>query len=276
MAIGLALLAAVLYGSGDFLGGLANRATPLLSVLLISQGVGLVGMLIVAAIVGGTASGGDLALGGLAGIAGVAGVGMLYRGLASGAMSTVAPITGVVAVVVPVAAGVGGGERPAAPQYVGIALAVAAVALLSAGGSAGVRLRGDTLLLAIGAGLALGVFYVAMAKTSAAANLWPLAAARGASVIGLVLVAAFARHTPRFGATRSAVILGAGVCDVSANAVYLLAVHHGLLSIVAVLASLYPVSTVVWSMLFLGERLRAQQIVGVGTAIAAVVLITVG
>jgi drug/metabolite transporter (DMT)-like permease len=276
MAIGLALVAAALYGSGDFLGGLANRATPLLSVLLISQGVGLIGMLIVAALIGGIATGSDLALGALAGIAGVAGVGMLYRGLASGAMSTVAPITGVVAVVVPVAVGIGGGERPAAPQYIGIALAVAAVTLLSAGGSAAVRLRRDTLLLALGAGLALGLFYVAMAKTSTAANLWPLASARGASVTGLVLVAAFTRQTPRFGATRPAVVLSAGVCDVSANALYLLAVHHGLLSIVAVLASLYPVPTVLWSMLFLGERLRTQQIVGVGTAIAAVVLITVG
>ena len=276
MAIGLALVAAALWGSGDFLGGIANRATPLLSVLLISQGVGLVGMLIIAALVGGTATGSDLALGALAGVAGVAGVGLLYRGLASGAMSTVAPITGVVAVVVPVAAGVGGGERPAALQYIGIALAVAAVALLSAAGSAAVRLRRDTLLLALGAGLGLGLFYVLMAHTSAAANLWPLVSARGASVSGLVLLAAFARRAPRFGATRPPIILGAGVCDVSANALYLLAIHHGLLSIVAVLASLYPVSTVVWSMLFLGERLRPQQVVGVGAAIAAVVLITVG
>jgi drug/metabolite transporter (DMT)-like permease len=179
-------------------------------------------------------------------------------------------------VVVPVAAGVGGGERPAALQYIGIALAVAAVALLSAGGSAAVRLRRDTLLLALGAGFGLGLFYVFMAHTSAAANLWPLVSARGASVTGLVLLAAFARQAPRFGATRPAIIVGAGVCDVSANALYLLAVHHGLLSIVAVLASLYPVSTVVWSMLFIGERLRPQQVVGVGAAIAAVVLITVG
>jgi drug/metabolite transporter (DMT)-like permease len=276
MAIGLALVAAALFGSGDFLGGLANRATPLLSVLMISQGVGLVGILIAAAVIGGTAGGSDLVLGALAGVSSVVGVGMLYRGLASGAMSRVAPITGVVAVLVPVAVGVGGGERPAAPQYVGIALAVAAVAVLSAGGSAAVRLRRDTLLLALGAGLALGVSVVAIARTSTAANLWPVATARGASVAGLVLVAAFARQTPRFGATRPAIILGAGFCDVSATALLLLALHRGLLSIVAVLTSLYPVSTVVWSVAFLGERLRTQQIVGVAAAIAAVVLITVG
>ena len=276
MTIGLALLAAAVYGSGDFFGGLASRATSILSVLLISQGVGLVGMLIVATVLGGTATGNDLAAGAVGGIAGAAGVGMLYRALASGAMSTVAPVTGVVAVVVPVAVGIGSGERPATPQYIGIALAVAAVGLLSAGGNGGVRINRNTLLLALGAGFALGLFYVALDRTSTAANLWPLVSARGASVAGLILLSALARQPPRFGATRPAIVVGAGVCDVSANALYLVAVHHGLLSIVAVLVSLYPISTVLLSMLFLGERLRTHQIFGAGIAVAAVVLITAG
>jgi len=140
LSIGLALAAAALWGSGDFLGGFANRATSLLSVLLISQGVGLVGMLVVATVIGGTPSGADLGYGALAGLAGLAGVAMLYRGLASGAMSLVAPITGVVAVVVPIVVGVGGGERPAVLQYAGIVVAVIAVALLSGGGTRSARL----------------------------------------------------------------------------------------------------------------------------------------
>src|ERR1700726_2039266 len=186
MSIALALAAAAAWGSGDFLGGLANRSAALLSVLLISQSVGLVGMLLVAAIIGGHAGGADLAYGALAGLAGAAGVAMLYRGLASGAMSLVAPITGVVAVVVPIAVGVASGERPAALQYVGILAAVVAVALLSGGGSRGARLGRGTLLLAIGAGLGFGLFYVGIAKTSMGANLWPLVAARGASVATLL------------------------------------------------------------------------------------------
>jgi drug/metabolite transporter (DMT)-like permease len=276
MTIGLALAASALYGSGDFLGGLANRATPLLSVLLISQGVGLVGMLIVAGVFGGHPSGGDLAAGALAGISGAAGVAMLYRGLASGAMSTVAPITGVVSVMVPVAVGIGGGERPAAPQYIGMGLAVVAVTLLSASGHSEARLTRYSLLLALGAGIALGSFYVAMGKTSAAANLWPLVAARISTVAALILVSGFARRLPRFGASHPLVIIGAGVFDVSANALYLLAVHRGLLSIVAVLSSLYPVSTVLCSIVFLGERLQTRQVVVVAIAVAAVVLITIG
>jgi drug/metabolite transporter (DMT)-like permease len=233
-------------------------------------------MLAVATVIGGSPSGTDLGYGALAGLAGLAGVAMLYRGLASGAMSLVAPITGVVAVVVPIVVGVGGGERPAVLQYAGIVAAVVAVALLSVGGTRSARLSRGTLLLAVGAGLGFGLFYVAIARTSVGAELWPLVAARGASVAVLLAVCATTRRIPSFGAANPLVILGAGVFDVSANALYLLAVHGGLLSIVAVLVSLYPVSTVLCSMAVLGERLRAPQVAGVGAALVAVVLITAG
>jgi drug/metabolite transporter (DMT)-like permease len=245
-------------------------------VLLISQGVGLIGMLVVAVVVGGDPSGLDLGYGALAGLAGAAGVAMLYGGLASGAMSLVAPITGVVAVVVPIAVGVGSGERPAPLQFGGIVVAVAAVALLSGGGSRAARLGKATLLLAIGAGIGFGLFYVAIAKTSMGANLWPLVTARGASVGALCALSAGARRAPGFGGANPLVIIGAGVLDVTANALYLLAVHGGLLSIVAVLVSLYPVSTVLCSMIVLGERLRTPQVAGVVAAMLAVVLITAG
>jgi drug/metabolite transporter (DMT)-like permease len=233
-------------------------------------------MLVVAVVIGGTPTGADLAYGALAGLAGAAGVAMLYRGLASGAMSLIAPITGVVAVVVPIAVGVGSGERPAALQYAGIVMAVAAVALLSGGGSRAARLGRLTLLLALGAGIGFGLFYVAIAKTSMSANLWPLVAARAASVTALLAVSAAARRRPSFGAASPLILVGAGVLDVSANALYLLAVHGGLLSVVAVLVSLYPVSTVLCSMIVLGERLRPPQVAGVGAALVAVVLITAG
>jgi drug/metabolite transporter (DMT)-like permease len=233
-------------------------------------------MFVVALILGGSPSGADLGYGALGGLAGLAGVAMLYRGLASGSMSLVAPVTGVVAVVVPVAIGVGSGERPELLQYLGMLLAVTAVALLSIGGSTTVRIRRGTLLLAVGAGVGFGLFYVALAHTSTDANMWPLVAARAASVVALAAACAGARHVPGFGRTNPLVIIGAGVFDVTANALYLLSVHGGLLAIVAVLVSLYPVSTVVWSMIVLGERLRPQQVAGVGVALAAVVLITAG
>lgn len=233
-------------------------------------------MSIAAVVLGGDPSLHDLGYGAIGGLAGAAGVAMLYRGLASGAMSLVAPITGVVAVVVPVVVGVGGGERPAALQYAGILLAVAAVGLLSTAGSSARRLNRGTVLLALGAGIGFGLFYVALARTSAGANLWPLVSARGASVATLIMVSAVMRRAPAFGAASRLVVVGSGVLDVSANALYLLAVHAGLLSIVAVLVSLYPVSTVLCSMVFLGERLRPPQVAGVVVALAAVVCITAG
>ena len=274
MNVGISLAAALVYGAGDFLGGLAARRTSLLTVLLLSQGVGLAGIAVIATVIGGRASGADLLLGAAAGLAGGAGVAMLYRGLATGAMSLVAPITGVVAVVVPVAYGIAQGERPAVLQVVGIALAIAAVTLLSASGAGRARLARNTLLLALGSGVAFGTFYILFARTSTAANLWPLLSARGASVAVLVLLSLLLRRPPRLGATPPAVVIGAGVCDVTANALYLIAVHGGLISIVAVLVSLYPVSTVLCSLVFLGERLHTRQIAGVLVALAAVVLIT--
>ena len=275
MSIGVALAAALVYGAGDFLGGMAARRTSVLTVLLLSQGVGLAGIALIAALIGGSASGSDLLLGAAAGLAGGAGVAMLYRGLATGAMSLVAPITGVVAVVVPVAYGIAHGERPGAPQLAGIGLAVAAVTLLSAtSGTGRARLPRGTLLLAIGSGVAFGTFYITFAQTSTAAHLWPLLSARGASVTVLVLLSLLLRRRPRLGATRPGVVIGAGVCDVTANALYLIAVHGGLISIVAVLVSLYPVSTVLCSLALLGERLHARQVAGVVVALAAVVLIT--
>jgi len=274
MSLGLALGAALAYGTGDFLGGFASRRTALLSVLLISQGVGLIGMLVVAAITGGSPHAGDLAAGAVAGIAGGAGVAMLYRGLASGTMSLVAPITGVVAVGVPVVFGLATGERPAALQYAGIATAVAAVALLSGGGPSAMRLSRPSLLLALGAGFAIGVFYVAFARAAPGAGLWPVVSARGASVFAFAVASLVLRARPGLGGTSWWIVVLAGLLDVAANALYLLALHGGLLSIVAVLVSLYPVVTVACSVVALRERLHAGQVAGVAAALAAVVLIT--
>lgn len=276
MSVTLALAGAVVFGLGDFLGGLATRRMRLLAVLAIAQGIGLAGMALIALLTGGSPSAADLGLGALGGIAGLAGVAMLYRGLASGAMSLVAPITGVVAVAVPVAVGVGAGERPAPAQVAGIAIAVLAVSLLSAGGASGARLGRTSLLLALGAGIGFGLFYIALARTHPGANLWPLVAARGASVVLLVLLSLIRLQAPRLEGTPALVVIGCGVFDVSANAPYLLAVRGGLLSIVAVLVSLYPVSTVACSLVFLGERLRRSQVAGVAAATAAVVLIAAG
>lgn len=282
----LALLCAVAYGAGDFLGGLAARRIPPAAVVLRSNVVGLLGLLAAAPLfTEAELVGGDVVRGGLGGIAGGVGVLLLYRGLASGTMSVVAPITAVLSAVVPVLWGLGSGERPSVVALTGVLVALLAVALLA-------REPADTddrthglsragLLTALGAGLGFGVFFVALDATTDDAGLWPLVAGRSASVAMFALVAACntAARAGR-GRTRAgsmpALLVGCGLLDSGANALFLLATQHGLLTLVAVLAALYPASTLLLARAVLGERLARPQLGGVLLAGAAVVLVTAG
>jgi drug/metabolite transporter (DMT)-like permease len=285
MAAFLALLSAAAYGAGDFLGGLAARRLPPAAVVLRSNVVGLLGLIACLSIVEGDVAAGDLAIGALGGIAGGIGVLLLYRGLATGIMSVVAPVTAVLAAVLPVGVGLAGGERPAVLALAGVPLALVAVALLAReprdDDAATHGLAAVDLLLAVGAGLGFGLFFIALDATSDDAGLWPIVAGRGASVALFAVVAAVwagARvgdRRAREGATPW-LLVGCGVLDAGANATFLLATQRGLLTLVAVLGSLYPASTLLLARFVLHERLAKPQLAGVALAGAAVVLVTAG
>jgi drug/metabolite transporter (DMT)-like permease len=188
----------------------------------------------------------------------------------------VAPITAVGAAVVPVVVGLAGGERPAALALLGAVLALGAVALVAGGGApeqAPARRGGSPLWLALGAGVAFGLVFVLLAATDDASGFWPLLGGRTVSVaiVGLWLVRTHTSFVPRPG-TRL-VVVGAGLFDVTANGLYLLAVREGLLSVVAVLSSLYPAATVVLARVVLGERLRPAQLAGLGLGLAGITMI---
>lgn len=279
MAVFLGLLVAAAYGAGDFLGGSASKRNPAASVVLASQATGLLLLLVgLLAARPDLAPGRDFVLGAASGAVGVVGVVLLYRGLAEGVMGVVAPITGVSAGVLPVAWGLLSGERPSAMSLVGVVAALAAVALV-AGGEGGVDGGGGSrrgVVLALSAGACFGGVFILLAESSGDAGFWPLLSARGVSV-GLLLVAAVAGRV----ATRTepgswAAIAGSGVLDVTANALFLLAAREGLLSLVAVLSSLYPAGTALLGRVFLGERLQRPQLAGVGLALAGVALIAAG
>ena len=265
----------MLWGVGDFCGGLAARRGPLLTVLLFSHLLGLVGMIAASLVTGGTVTPGDLLLGAVGGIAGAVGVAMLYRSFSVGVMTLIAPVTGVVAAGVPVIVGILIlGERLSTSVIAGIVLAIVAVALLGGAPTPGaLRLDPVHLALAVGAGLGFAVFYIALARVSGNAGLWPLVAARSASVTMFGLATIASRHKPRTDRPGVALILTAGAFDVTANALYVVAVHGGLLSIVAVLVSLYPGATIVCAVVVLRERLHLTQVVGVLAALLAVGLI---
>lgn len=277
MAVVLALGSAVVYGASDFLGGLASRKASVFGVVALSQLAGLVALLALLPWLGGPVTVADLAWGAAAGIVGSTGLVVFFRALSRGVMSVVAPVTAVTAAAVPVLAGLLGGNRIGVWAGVGILLALLAVVLVSAEGGLGSlrAARPANLTAPLVAGSAFGFFFVLLDRTSADAGLTPLVAARLASVVLVIVVAVAGRQSLRVPRAALPLVLASGVGDMTANALFLLATQQeGQLAITGVLASLYPVSTVVLAQVLLRERLAAAQVAGLGTAVAAVALIT--
>jgi drug/metabolite transporter (DMT)-like permease len=275
----LGLGAAVAYGAADFFGGLASRRTAALTVVLLSQAAGSLLLLVSwplfsSGALDETAVGWGL----LAGVCGSGGVTLLYLGLATGPMSLVAPVTAVIAAIVPVAFGLAAGERPGPLSLLGVGVALVAVVLVSVSGgeAAGRELaragrRG--IAAALAAGAAFGGFFIALERAADDSGLWPLVGARISSVgtVAILLLATSTIPRPRRGSMPA--ILAAGVLDVAANLLYVLATHRGLLSLVAVLTAMYPASTVLLARFVLGERLTRVRLVGLAAAAVGVVLI---
>ncbi len=278
-----ALLAAVIYGAADFLGGTVARRASTLAAVIATQGAGLVLLLLgTPLMLGATVTANDVLFGALAGLTGSVGVGLLYRGLAMGPMSIVAPITAVAAVVIPLIAGLMLGEELTTAAALGVALAVAAVVLLGQAAPANSpgheppRSAAQVTLavrIALASGVAIGGFFVCLSRTEAPAGLWPLAVSRTVSVTVFLTVALMRKESWKIPAVAMAPAIGCGALDMIANGLYLAAVREGQLSLVATLASLYPASTVLLARFVLGERLGRWQQVGVVTAVAAIVLI---
>lgn len=278
LAVVLGLLVALTYGSGDFLGGIASKRTPPVVVVAVSQSFGLVLMATMVVLDrGATPIGGDVLAGAAAGSIGLVGVLLLYRGLAGSAMGVIAPITAVGAAIVPFSWGVITGERPSGPALAGVLLALVSVALVSSSDVASDRHSSrEDLLLAAGAGVSFGLVFLLLGVTSAASGMWPVFAARVASV-SLVMTAVLVRRRGLrvVPGTRGSIV-GAGVFDAGANALYLLAIREGLLSLVSVLSSLYPAATVVLARTFLREDMHRKQLIGICFALGGVALIANG
>ena len=274
----LAVAASVFYGAGDFLGGLATRRSPVLSVLLVAQVSGylvlLPALLLVPAVAPSTR---DVVWGAVAGVAGGLGIAGLYVTLARGPMSLVAPVTAVCALALPVLVGLAMGERPGSRPLLGIVMAVLAVVLVSrppedAPGSAADRRT--TLLLALVTGAFVGSFVALMGNTDPRGGLWPLLAARVVVTVGIV-GCAVARREAILGARPAlAAALASGALDMAGNVTYVLASQQQLLSLSATLVSLYPATTVALAWVVTGERLGGVQRVGLVAALVAIVLIT--
>ncbi|HYJ07145.1 MAG TPA: DMT family transporter [Chthoniobacterales bacterium] len=277
----LALGSAVLYGSADFFGGLTARRANTIATVFVSQAVGLVLLLLVLPFLpAASVSSRDWVWGFVAGLSGGIGVALLYRALAVGAMAVVAPTTAVIAAMIPVLFAFAMGERLRLLTWGGVALALLAIALVSRpashdpkAGHAKSRALPPGFGLALLSGVAVGIFFLSLARTTTAAGMWPLVAARLATLVLFGAIALVTGRTLLMSRPAAVTAVSGGALDMAANALYMTAARIGPLSIVVTLASLYPASTVLLARVVLGERLSAVQMGGIVCALAAVLII---
>ena len=281
MVMAFALAAAALFGSADFLGGVASRQARAASVLIVSAPAG--GVIIFAAAM---LSGVPFQTTGLgwavtAGVAGGAGLIIFYAALGAGPMSVVAPVSALVSTVVPVGAALAMGERASAAVYAGAALCLVAIVLVSMEGPGSARATRHAATRAVGygaaSGLAFGIFLLFIRNAGTAGVLWPVCVARVAGTVVVLGAAAWlGTRPPGLGAGRWVLpaAVGAGVLDATANVCYLLAARAGLFGMAVVITSLYPGITVLLARVTLGERMRAMQRIGLVLAAAGVALVT--
>lgn len=277
----LALGSAVLYGAADFFGGLTARRANTIATVFVSQAVGLLLLLLVLPFLpAASVSSRDWMWGFVAGLSGGIGVALLYRALAVGAMAVVAPTTAVIAAMIPVLFAFALGERLGLLTWGGVALALFAIALVSRPASedpnprqANSRAFPPGFSLALLSGVAVGIFFLSLARTTTAAGMWPLVAARIATLVLFGSIALLTGRTLLMSRAAAATAVSGGALDMAANALYMTAARIGPLSVVVTLASLYPASTVLLARVVVGERLSAVQVIGIVCALAAVLII---
>jgi drug/metabolite transporter (DMT)-like permease len=271
----LGLASAISWGAGDFSGGLASKRTSAYSVVALSQFVSMV-LLIFAAFLlpEENISTQDIILGALAGVCAATGLVALYSGLAHGKMGVVAPVTAVVAAIVPVIFSIFLEGLPQPQQILGFGVALISIWLISRTDQNSRFQLGD-LKLPIFAGIGFGLFFILIERVSDNAIWWPLVSARITSICLVLVAAILTQKLEVLNAVQLPIIALAGIFDTGGNVFYALATRFGRLDIAAILSSLYPAATVILAWIILKERLTLYQWLGVVMVLLAVLLITI-
>jgi drug/metabolite transporter (DMT)-like permease len=267
----LALASAFSFGWSDFAGGIAAKRAPATVVVAFAHAIGLVVAVSLAVAFPGDPVRTTWIAGAGAGVSGAVGLVALYRGLATGRMALVAPVSALIATALPVMVGFSAGDRLGGRSWICVGTAIVAIVLVSATG----RLAGSGMREAAVAGLGFAGFFLALSVTDVGEGLWPLVPARATSLLMLTVVVLGRGGRLRLEPSARAPTLLAGVGDVAANALYLAAVQRGLLTSTVVLSSLYPVVTVIAGRLVLKEDVAQTQWVGIALAVVAVALMAV-
>lgn len=276
-AIALALLSSFAYGAADFSGGLAARGAHVLRVLVISSPASLLIAVLAWPLVGAHFSAWAISWGAVSGLVSAASFGLLYYTLALGPMSVLSPITAVMSAALPAAIGLLTGDHLTAAAVIGLALALAAVVIISAGPTThGQRPTTTALVLAVGAGAAIAVQLICFDLAPHNSGVAVLVINR--AVTAAVVLAAAGAARDRLGDRRPSTTASsaAGALVALANLAFLLAVHQGQLAIVAVISALYPAGTVLLARAILDERVTSRQIAGLTVGAIAVALLATG
>ncbi len=280
MSVLLALVSALAYGLSDFVGGLVSRRASVWSVAVVLQSSSALCTAAVATVIGGRPTGNDLAWATLAGVGTGVGACYLFRGLAGGRMAVVAPLSAVGAALLPLVVGLATGERPSALDLTAIAVALPGIWLVSGGEPAapddGATRRTSGVVDGLVAGLGFGVMFVALAQIGDGSGLWPVAHSQvvSAFVAGGIAVALRASFRP--GGRNLWPAAAAGPLGALAVVAYTLSTRSGLLSISAVLSSLYPAATILLAATVLHERIRRPQVAGLVLCGVTVSLLALG
>jgi uncharacterized membrane protein len=281
VAVVLGIFVAAAFGSGDFLGGRTSARSSTPGVLVIVQVAAMVGAIAVAIVVSAEVTARDVTNGGIAGALNVVALGLLYLGLATGRMGVVAPITAVVASIIPVTYGLAQGERPSNLVYAGVVMSVVAGALIGVTRDEhATESSRRAVVIALAAGTCFGSSFVFYARTSPASGMWPIFSARVASVALVVVFVAALRATKRtvaFPAGHDKLVATAGgVLDVAGSTLILIAIRQDLIVTVTPVAALAPGVTVLLAWLFMHERISRVQLGGLAIALTGLVLIASG
>lgn len=279
MAVALSLLSALAYGVSDFLGGLFTKRSGPWQTAVVGQTSSTLCTVLLATVITGSPGGGDWVWGVVGGAGTGLGTAYLYRGLAGGRMSVVAPLSAVVCALLPVTVGLVTGDQPSLLALAGTLVAFPAIVLVSravekdADAAAAHRSGAVDGLLA---GVGFGVLFVALSQIGDDAGLWPLAVAQASSAVTVALVAVVLGQSwvPRGRLVWRALLMGP--LGATATTAFLLASREGLLSVVSVISSLYPATTVLLATLVLKEPIQAWQGVGLALAATAVTLVALG
>jgi drug/metabolite transporter (DMT)-like permease len=272
------LLSALAWGAGDFTGGIVSRRAGIYRAAFYGESTGLLFLVAMLAVVrepipewsvwGWSAS---------AGAIGSVGLLMLFRSLAEGQMSVAAPVSALMAAVLPVIASTLTEGLPALTKYFGFGLALAAIWLISQGDDhqKELHLHLAEIKLPLLSGVCFGIYFILMHQGSHTATIWPMMAARFTGSVVLFFFAATKHQLNWPDRYIMPLVLLNAAGDIAGNTFYILSGQRGRLDVAAVLGSLYPGTTVLLAGMLLNERLNRSQWLGIMAALGAIILMTI-